>query len=75
MNTSGFMNTEGSVPAQAGKGLAVSNRPNGHNGEEVAAGRVYGPHSGYRKLKADRVSELVCDFTLDVNTRHPRRRV
>ncbi len=45
---------------------------NGQNGRPIkggkalsspAAGRVYGKHSGYRKLKAYQVAELVYDFT------------
>ena len=40
--------------AEAGKGKAMSSS---------AAERVYGKHSGYRKLKAYQVAELVYDFT------------
>jgi four helix bundle suffix protein len=39
-----------------------------------AAGRVYGQHSGYRKLKAYQVAELVYDFTCRFCARYiPRR--
>src|SRR6185369_1083929 len=36
----------------------------------AAAGRVYGQHSGYRKLKAYQVSELLYDFTCRFCTRY-----
>jgi four helix bundle suffix protein len=44
----------------------MKNRQNGPNGRAMsspAAERVYGKHSGYRKLKAYQVAELVYDFT------------
>jgi len=58
---------------------------NGQNGERAgkrdgralssrAAERVYGQHSGYRKLKAYQVAELVYDFTCRFCARYiPRR--
>jgi len=38
-----------------------------------AAGRVYGQHSGYRKLKAYQVAELLYDFTCRFCTRYVPR--
>jgi hypothetical protein len=66
-------------------GEAMRNGPNGPNGMDTdkrggkalssgAAQRVYGQHSGYRKLKAYQVAELVYDFTCRFCARYiPRR--
>jgi len=63
------------------------NRQNGRNGRSEgddledgramssdAAGRVYGKHSGYRKLKAYQVAELLYDFTCRFCGRYVPRR-
>src|SRR3954451_17802963 len=39
-----------------------------------AAGRVYGQHSGYRKLKAYQVAELLYDFTCRFCDRYIERK-
>ncbi len=58
------------------------NRPNGRNGQSdggqgqhkamssSAAERVYGRPSGYRKLRAYQVAELLYDFTCRFCTRY-----
>src|SRR4051812_24837940 len=56
---------------EADAGRNDANRPNGGGTEgekkkamsSPAAERIYGQHSGYRKLKAYQVAELLYDFT------------
>ena len=44
-------------------GPAEPDRGEGKAMSSLAAGRVYGQHSGYRNLKAYQVAELLYDFT------------